>query len=97
MDDLSIDRQDDGGVPQFVLRANGQPLGILDYALTGTGEMRIDYVEVDPDLRGAGHGRRLVEAAVAFARERQLRVVPICSYARAVIERDPVLSAALRR
>jgi predicted GNAT family acetyltransferase len=48
-------------------------------------------VEVAPELRGTGLGRQLVEKAVAFAREAQLRVVPICSYARAVIARDPAL------
>jgi hypothetical protein len=33
---------------------------------------------------------------VAFAADASLRVVPICSYARAVIERDPALAAALK-
>jgi predicted GNAT family acetyltransferase len=37
-----------------------------------------------------------VVKAVDFAREAKLRVVPICSYARAVIQRDPVLTAATR-
>ncbi len=97
MEHVSIDHEEDGGLYQFVLRINGERLGFLDYAPTPAGEMRIDYVEVDPALRGGGHGRKLVEAAVAFARERHWRVVPICSYARAVIERDPVLSTELRR
>ena len=58
--------------------------------------MRIEYVEVSPELRGAGLGQQLVEKAVAFAKEANLRVVPICSYARAVIQRDPGLAAALK-
>ena len=58
--------------------------------------MRIEYVEVDPHLRGTGLGRELVVKAVDFAREAKLRVVPICRYARAVIQRDPALTAATR-
>jgi predicted GNAT family acetyltransferase len=58
--------------------------------------MRIEYVEVSPELRGTGLGRQLVEKAVDFAKASELRVVPICGYARAVITRDPVLSASLR-
>jgi predicted GNAT family acetyltransferase len=56
--------------------------------------MRIEYVEVEPQLRGTGLGRELVVKAVDFARDAKLRVVPICSYARAVIQRDPGLAAA---
>ncbi len=61
--------------------------------------MRIEYVEVSPELRGTGLGRQLVEKAVAFANERRsFDVVPDCArYARAVIQRDPALSAALDR
>ena len=58
--------------------------------------MRIEYVEVSPgSLRGTGLGKQLVEKAVAFARDTQLKVVPICSYARAVIHRDPVACCIL--
>ena len=40
-------------------------------------------------------GRQLVAKAIEFARETELRVVPICSYARAVIQRDPAMSPLL--
>ena len=58
--------------------------------------LRIDYVEVAPELRGTGLGRQLVEAAVDWARAENLKIVPICGYARAVIARDPAMSALLR-
>ena len=51
--------------------------------------LRIEYVEVAPELRGTGLGRKLVEAAVDWAKETDQKVVPICSYARMVIQRDP--------
>jgi uncharacterized protein len=79
---------------EFVLRLDGRRRGYLSYT-SANGVMRIEYVEVDPDLRGGGHARPLVEAAVAFAKQQQWRVVPICGYARAVIQRDPALADAL--
>lgn len=88
----SIDR----GEFEFVLRIGGESRGFLEYTRPGNGVLRIEYVEVDPVLRGTGLGRQLVEHAVAFAKEQRLRVVPICSYARLVIDRDPSLSAATR-
>ena len=93
---VSIEREELNGNHEFVLRVDGERLGFLEFTRPGVGVMRIEYVEVSPELRGTGLGRQLVEKAVAFATESKLRVVPICSYARAVIQRDPALSAALK-
>ena len=93
---ISIEREELNGVHEFVLRVDGERQGFLEFTRPDTSVMRIEYVEVDPELRGSGLGRQLVEKAVAFAKEANLKVVPICSYARAVIERNPVLSAATR-
>ena len=93
---VSIEREELNGVHEFVLRVDGERRGFLEFTRPDTSVMRIEYVEVDPELRGTGLGRQLVEKAVAFAQEASLRVVPICSYARAVIERNPILGAATR-
>ena len=93
---VSIEREELNGVHEFVLRIDGERHGFLEFTRPDVGLMRIEYVEVSPQLRGTGLGRQLVEKAVDFAKEAKLRVVPICSYARAVITRDPVMSATLR-
>jgi predicted GNAT family acetyltransferase len=93
---VTIEREELNGSHEFVLRIDGQRLGFLEYTRPDVGVMRIEYVEVSPELRGTGLGKQLVEKAVAFATDAKLRVVPICSYARAVIHRDPALSAALK-
>lgn len=92
---VSIEREELNGVHEFVLRIDGERHGFLEFTRPEVGVMRIEYVEVDPSLRGTGLGRQLVEKAVAFAKDSQLRVIPICSYARAVIHRDANLSASL--
>ena len=93
---VSIEREELNGVHEFVLRIDGERHGFLEFTRPEVGLMRIEYVEVSPALRGTGLGRQLVEKAVDFAKDAKLRVVPICSYARAVITRDPAMSAALR-
>jgi predicted GNAT family acetyltransferase len=93
---VSIDREELNGVHEFVLRIDGERLGFLEFTRPEVGLMRIEYVEVSPELRGTGLGRQLVSKAVEFARDTELRVVPICSYARAVIERDPAMSVTMR-
>jgi predicted GNAT family acetyltransferase len=93
---VTIEREELNGTHEFVLRIDGERFGFLEFTRPDVGVMRIEYVEVSPDLRGTGLGKQLVEKAVAFAKDANLRVVPICSYARAVIQRDPALSAALK-
>jgi predicted GNAT family acetyltransferase len=94
--EVTIEREELNGANEFVLRIDGERLGFLEFTRPEAGVMRIEYVEVSPELRGTGLGRQLVARAVAFATDARLKVVPICSYARAVMQRDPALSAALR-
>ena len=93
---IAVTREEGSGAQEFILRVDGERLGSLDYTRPEAGVMRIEYVEVAPELRGSGLGRQLVQAAVDWAREGDLKIVPICGYARAVIARDPAMSALLR-
>lgn len=96
MTNVTIEREEPDGAHEFVLRINGERQGFLEFTRPDAGVMRIEFVEVSPELRGTGLGRQLVEKAVGFARESGLKVIPICSYARAVIERDPAMRATTR-
>ena len=79
---------------QFHLQHGDRRVGYLDYSLSGD-TMRIHYVEVDPALRGTGLGRRLIDEAVAWARQERRRIVPICGYARSVLQRTPEFADVL--
>jgi predicted GNAT family acetyltransferase len=91
-----VAREELNGVHEFVLRVDGKRLGSLEFTRPDAKILRIEYVEVAPELRGTGLGRKLVQAAVDWAKETDQKVVPICSYARMVIQRDPAMSAQLR-
>jgi len=93
---VTVTRDPGSEASEFVLLVDGERLGSLDFARPEAGVLRIDYVEVAPELRGTGLGRRLVEAAADWAREENMKIVPICGYARAVIARDPAMSKLLR-
>ncbi|UBH08252.1 GNAT family N-acetyltransferase [Macrococcus armenti] len=56
----------------------------------------IDHTFTDPKLRGQGVAKALVERAVQYARDNNLKVTPLCSYARVVIERDPAMQSLIK-
>jgi len=92
---VTIERDELNGAQEFVLRLDGERAGYLEYTRPEAGLLRIEYVEVAPEVRGTGLARQLVAQAMAFAADHDLKVVPVCGYARAVIMRDPGLRARL--
>lgn len=51
------------------------------------GRLIIDYVFSPPALRGAGTAGRLMAGVVADARDRGLKITPLCGYAAAWLRR----------
>lgn len=70
---------------QFVSDDSGLK-SMLDYELEA-GRMVITHTLVPTPLRGRGIAAGLVEAALAYARQKGLQVVPECSYVAAYMDR----------
>ena len=81
----------------FDLERGGKRAGYLSYSLSGEDTMAIEYVEVSPALRGGGLGVELVGAAVKWARENKRMIVPLCGYARLVMQRTAAYHDVLKR
>lgn len=62
--------------------------GTLAYE-RGDGEVTLTHTVVPQALEGQGVGSELVQAAIAWAREEQLTVVPVCSFVQGWLERHP--------
>jgi predicted GNAT family acetyltransferase len=58
-----------------------------DYRLDGP-RLYVDYVFSPPSLRGTGAAGRLMSALSADARDKGLRITPICGYAAAWLTRS---------
>lgn len=61
--------------------------GEMTYRRTASERMLIDHTRTFSGFEGQGIARQMVMAAVAFARENNRKIVPVCSYARAVLTR----------
>lgn len=72
---------------RFFLGEAENPLAELVYNFPNPDKMIIEHTDVDESLKGQGVGYRLVEAAVEMAREKQLRIIPLCPFALAVFKK----------
>ena len=80
----------------FLVERDGARLAELTYTVAGT-RVILDHTQVDDALRGTGTGRKLVAAAVYWAREEELLVMPLCPFARSVFDKTPEYSDVLVR
>ena len=58
-----------------------------DYRLQGE-RLYLDYVFAPPALRGSGAAGRLMAAVAAEARDKGLKITPICGYAAVWLKRS---------
>ncbi len=56
-------------------------------AKPATEQMVINHTQVFDDYKGQGIARQMVMAAVDFARKEGRKIMPVCSYAKAVLTR----------
>jgi predicted GNAT family acetyltransferase len=93
---MPIRREQKGHRGAFYIDGEGRRLAALTFSAAPDGRLVIlEHTEVDESLRGQGIARRLVEAAVVWAREQQIRLVPVCPFAKAVFDREPSFSDVL--
>jgi predicted GNAT family acetyltransferase len=76
--------RDNAAANRFEVLVEGRVVGIADYVEDG-GRRIFTHTEIEPDRRGHGLGRQLVEAALDDTGDRGLVAVPQCSFVRAVL------------
>ncbi len=86
MDDVRHERSGHRGA--FFVERDGERLAVMSYTVAGT-RVIIDHTDVDERLRGTGAGRMLVQAAVAWARKENARLMPLCPFAKSVFDKTP--------
>ena len=91
--DIQLEQSETKGA--FYIEQNGERLAEMTFTRAGNNLIIIDHTEVSDKLRGTGAGKQLVEAAVTFSRNNQLKVLPLCPFARAVFEKNKAYSDVL--
>jgi predicted GNAT family acetyltransferase len=86
---MEILNKDDGRRGQFYIEKDGKVLAETTYVWSGPERIIIDHTQVDESLKGKNAGKQLVHSAVLFAREKHIKIMPLCPFAKAVFDKTP--------
>ncbi len=86
--EIDIKHREDGHRGSFYVEQAGQMLAEMTYVWSGTERIIIDHTEVSDALRGTGAGKKLVAAGAAYVRTKGIKVLPLCPFAKKVMEGD---------
>lgn len=70
----------------FYVEENNKRLAEMTFSKAGSGVIIIDHTEVSDTLRGKNVGRQLVTASVDYARKNNIKILPLCPFARSVFD-----------
>jgi predicted GNAT family acetyltransferase len=94
---MLIQNKTEGGKGIFYIEQNGQQLAEMVYSLPVPGKMIVEHTEVDDSLSGQGIGKQLVHNAVEYARQNQLKIIPVCPFTKSVLEKVKEWQDVLQR
>lgn len=92
----AIQQEAHGAKGAFFIESEGERLAVMTYTRAGEHLVIIDHTEVDDRLRGTGAGKALVEQAVQWARGQQIKILPLCPFARSVFQKHAELRDVLQ-
>jgi len=79
---MSIQQRDSRTQGDFIFTEDGVEKGKLHYSWVGIDKLVINHTGVPPEFEHHGVGQALVEAVVDFARKKDIKIIPVCSFAR---------------
>ena len=87
-----IEQEDDGKKGRFVIYEDGEYAGEMTYTWAGVEKFIIDHTVVEEKFGGKSFGKKLVMKAAEFAQENNIKIMPLCSYAKKVFDKDESLN-----
>lgn len=84
---MEIKHQFDGRRGSFFVEEGARRFAEMVYVMAGSKKMIIEHTEVDETLKGQGIGVKLLEALVDYVRKEEIKVIPLCPFAKATIRK----------
>lgn len=85
---MLIRREESGSKGAFVAYEENKKIGEMTYSVAGPDKIIIDHTEVDPEQKGKSVGKLLLQKVVEYARDNNIKIIPLCPFAKAMFEKD---------
>lgn len=69
----------------------------MTYTMAGDNLMIIDHTQVDESLQGQGIGRKLLDELINKARHQNIKIMPLCPFAKSVFDKDESIRDVLMK
>ncbi len=73
----------------FFVRVNEAIEARMTFVFADGKRIIIDHTEINEGNSGKGFGKKMVEKAVEFAREKSIKITPLCPFAKSVFDKTP--------
>jgi predicted GNAT family acetyltransferase len=87
MSEVQLEINDKNGF--FYIDIDGNQEAKMTFVFAGDNKIIIDHTEVNPGNEGKGFGKEMVTKAVEWARENDIKIVPLCPFAKSVFDKVP--------
>jgi len=68
-------------------REDNKRAGMMTYSRAGEKHIIIDHTEVNPDFKGKSVGKQMLYKIVEMAREKNIKIKPLCPFANAMFKK----------
>lgn len=83
-----IEIEDNGKKGRFVIYENNEFAGEMTFTWVAATRIIIDHTSVEDDFKGEGIGKKMVLESVRFARKREIKIIPLCPFAKHVFDKE---------
>jgi len=83
---MEVKHEKRSGKGIFYIEENGERIANLLYIFKNDTTFSIEHTLVNHGYEGKGLAKALLNAAIAFARENAYKIIPVCPYAKKVME-----------
>lgn len=84
-----IKQKETEGKGMFFIEKDGDIVAELTYTMKDNNIMTLDHSETEPGYTGQGFASGLVKHSVEYAREKDIKIDPLCEYAAKQFEKHP--------
>jgi predicted GNAT family acetyltransferase len=84
---IEIKQIKDEAKGRFAAMDNEKEAGAIFYTSAGESKIILDHTEVDDAYRGQSIGKKILMYIVEFARENNIKIIPLCPYAKSVFDK----------